>query len=351
MSERFNNFCTQINIAQNDWRIVAGNPYVGAYTHAYEKYKETLDAQKEADKQAGELFVTAACIATGSILLGSIGSLSLKMIARRTVVQIASRSLGTNFARMFRVMRKNEGVAFAVGNFLDSAKGELKSKAEQIAAGYAQTVTSTITPEPLVQFLQMDSIMRANVNCAIRMAQMIEQNSSLSDKDKTAAYAPLKAAPLYTSPTARNSPSSASLAELIELTFYLSAVLETDSLITWPASYGSDPYGRSITSGKAKSAPITQRPGEKDYPNPKLPRSTYGVPYQTIGISRAGGKVQDRTNELCKKVFNKELYSSTFFGLGGPPDTEKRTEMKQADAFLVSLSAMMKPSNPMEALR
>lgn len=351
MSERFQNFCTQINLAQNDWRIMAGNPYISAYTHAYETYKETLNAQKDADKQAGELFVTAACIATGSVLLGSIGSLSLKMLARRTVVQIASRSLGTNFARLFRVVRKNEGVAFAVGNFVDSAKGGLKAKAEKIAGTYAQTVTSTITPEPLVQFLQMDSIMRANVNCAIRMAQMIEEDSSLGDKEKAAAYAPLMAAPLYNSPTQRASPSRASLAELIELSFYLSAVLETDSLITWPPSYGADEFGRSITTEKAKSVPITQRPGEAGYPAPKLPRSTYGTPYQTVGIDRAGGKVQARTNELCKKVFNKELYSSTFFGLGGPADTKKRIELKQADAFLVSLANTMKPSNPMEALR
>lgn len=97
--------------------------------------------------------------------------------------------------------------------------------------------------------------------------------------------------------------------------------------------------------------PITQRPGEAGYPNPELPRSTYGVPYQMIGISRAGSEVQDRTNEPCKKVFNKELYSSTFFGLGGPADTKKSATLKQADAFLVSLASAMKPSNPLEALR
>jgi len=354
MSDRFDKFVTQINLAQNDWRVVVGNPYISAYTHAYENYKEKLGEQKAADKEAGELFVTAACIATGSVLLASVGSASLRMLAKRTVVRIANRSLGNNFSRLFRIARKNEGVAFAMGKFLDAAKGEIKEKAEKIATTYTQTTSGIITPEPLVQYLQMDSFIRANVNCAIRTAQAVEE-SRVSEQEKNAHYAELMAAPIYSSPIARSARYKASLSELIELTFYLSAMLESDQLISWPGynAMGGESALYAQSRG-AKSASINQRPTDPNYPNPTLPRmSAMGsMPaYQTVGIERAGGKIQERTNELCKKVFNKEIYSSTFFGLGGPADTMKTAELRQADIWLDKLAAAMKPLNPLDAIR
>mgnify|MGYP006175366131 CR=1 FL=1 len=114
MSQRFQDFETAVDLASNDWRTIVGNPYVISYTQAYSKYKETLDKQKESDKEAGELFVTAACVATGSILLGSIGSVTLRMIAKRSVVSVARRTLNDTMFRLFRSVRKNDGVAFAV---------------------------------------------------------------------------------------------------------------------------------------------------------------------------------------------------------------------------------------------
>ncbi|SEQ88247.1 hypothetical protein SAMN05216548_108192 [Faunimonas pinastri] len=150
MSERFTRFTQQLTIADNDWRIIVGNPYVGAYTKAYAAYKETLDRQKQADKEAGELFA-AACVVIGSFLLGSIGNVSMQMIAKRTVAQIANSSLLKSYANVFCIVRKNEGVAFAVGKFVDAATGSLKFNAEKIATTYMQDVSSVISPEPLVQ--------------------------------------------------------------------------------------------------------------------------------------------------------------------------------------------------------
>ena len=353
MSERFNRFTTQIGLANNDWRVIVGNPYVSAYTKAYASYKDTLDRQKQADKEAGELFVAAACVVTGSFLLGSIGKVSMQMIAKRTVVQIANSSLFNNYRNVFRIIRKNEGAAFAVGKFIDAASGSIKSNAEKIATTYLQDVSSVLSPEPLVQFLDMDSFMRANVNCAIRMAQMIEQNSDLNDAQKTDAYAPLKNAPLYNKPVKRQSKYNARLDELIELTFYLSAVLDSDSLISWPAAstMGGTAGMMSETRG-ATSTPINQRPTAPDYPKPAMPQPGFGYTpaHKSVGISRGGSEIQKRTNELCMKVFNKPLYGSSFFGLGGPADTLKGDELRQADMFLADLAVVMKPQNPMDAI-
>ncbi|MES2056066.1 MAG: hypothetical protein V4564_09020 [Pseudomonadota bacterium] len=355
MSDRLQSFINQINLAQNDWRVTVGNPYISSYTQAYANYQKVLGKQKESDKEAGELFVTAACIATGSILLASVGSVTMRLVARRTVARIATRTLSNNFQQLFRATRKNEGVIFAAGKFVDMAKGGLKKKAEKIATDHLQSVSSIISPEPLVQYLQMDSFMRANVNCAIRMAQAVEEDSSASAQEKAEAYDMLKAAPIYSSPTSRSTPSKATLAELIELTFYLSEMLETDTLVSWPASYAQAGEGGQFDNARrATSVPISQNPGARDYPRPATPRPSYTgytPAHQSIAISRAGGDIQDRTNELCKKVFDKSIYSSTFFGMGGPADTLKPAELRQAEVFLNKLSGMLKPQNPLDAMR
>lgn len=352
-TNRLNQLVVDLTKADNQWRYDVGNPYVTAYATAYSRYKETLQAQKDADKAAGELFVAAACVVTGSFLLGSIGKASMQMIAKRSVVQIANSSLFKNFSNVFRVVRKNEGVAFAVGKFVDSATGSVKSNAEKIATGFLQKMAGTLSPEPLVQFVHMDSFMRINVNCALAMGEMIDQCSDIDHAQKDAAYALLKQAPFFQTPQKRPSKSAASLTELIELSFYLGAVLDTDSLISWPASNPmAEAAGGGFSTGRAKSVPIGARPGTDAYPRPAAPKvGAYHTPaYQTIGIDRAGGEVQKRTNELCMKAFNKPLYSSSMFGLGGPADTKKGEELLLADEFLNTLATTMKPTNPVDAI-
>jgi hypothetical protein len=301
------------------------------------------------------LFVTAACIATGSVLLATVGSASMRMLVRRTVVRVANRTLSNNFHKLFRTVRRNEGVTFAAGKLIDELNGGLKKKAEEIAAAHVQSVAATISPEPLVQFLQMDSIMRANVNCAIRLAQAIEPDTSASSDEKAHAYRTLMAAPIANSPAVRSSRTAASMAELIELTFYLSAMLETDTLVNWPASYATGGTAGAITTARrATSTAITQRPGESTYPRPSTPRTSafgYTPAHQSIAITRAGGEVQAQTNKLSMKVFNKPVYGSTFFGLGGPADTQKSVELRQADMLLDRLATMLKPQNPLDAIR
>jgi hypothetical protein len=352
VSNRLNQLNVDLTKADNRWRYDVGNPYIIAYTQAFSKYQETLARQKDDDKEAGELFVSAACLVTGSFLLGSIGKASLQMIAKRSVVQIANTTLFRNFSSVFRVARKNEGIAFAVGDFVDAAKDSIKSHAQTIATGFIQKMSATLSPEPLVQLANMDSFMRINVNCALAMGEMIDQGYGLSEADKDAAYATLRQAPFFGEPQRRKNKYAVDLPELIELSFYLSAVLDTDSLVTWPASVPmADPTGMAATRG-AKSVPIGAYPTASNYPHPAPPRiGAFSTPsYQTVAIDRAGSQVQKRTNELCQKVFNKPLYSSGLLGLTGPADTLKGAELIEADKLLWQLSTIMKPMNPLDAI-
>lgn len=134
------------------------------------------------------------------------------------------------------------------------------------------------------------------------------------------------------------------------MTFYLSTMLDSDSLESIP-EHVVNPYGSSNV--KTTSQPIPQRPMASDYPNPAVPRTSatgYVPASQNVVVDRAGGDVQKRTNELCSKIFGTKIYSSTFFGMGGPADTEKLKELRAADGMLAQIAVKMKPLNAIEAI-
>jgi hypothetical protein len=352
--DRITEFTARLDISSRNWFSYVGQAYIDSYADAFDKYQKALSDQKQADKERGDLFVTAACVVTGSVLMGTIGSSTLKMLERRAIVQIASRSLGNNFARLFRVVRKNEGFVFALGGLLDGLKGSIQSQVQKIAESYATHNSFPISASPTAQLAAVQRVINNHQNMALEAALAIEKDHKLSAKEKNDAYDKLRAAPIYNTPMVRSPSFKATMAELIELSFYLSGVLESDSLVSWPASnaMGGD-AAMFANARQAKSTPINVNPSDPKYPNPAVPRTSasgYTPAYQSVAIDRAGDGIQKRTNELCVKAFGKPLYSSSFFGLMGPPDTEKTAELRQAEMYLTKLSNAMKPLNPMEAI-
>jgi hypothetical protein len=352
---RFVDFSARLGNSARDWYSYVGNPYIDAYSDAYEKYNKTIADQKQADKDAGDLFITAASVVTGSVLLGTIGSSTLNLLKRKAIAQIARTTLSSNMGRMFRVARRNEAVVFALGSVTDAIKGQAKAKIQTLAETYMTHASFPVSSNPTAQHSAIQRVINDHQNLATKAALAIEEDSSLSEKDKNAAYDLLRQAPIYNSPVVR-APAfkGASLAELIELTFYLSGVLDSDSLVSWPASNAmAGDAGMFADTRRAKSSPINISPNDPKYPNPAVPRTSgmgYTPAYQSVAIDRAGGTVQKRTNELCVKAFNKPLYSSMFFGMMGPADTEKTTELRQADTWLTTISNRMKPLNPLDAI-
>jgi hypothetical protein len=352
--DRFTEFSARLDISSRNWSSRVGQPYIDAYSDAFLKYQTAISDQKQADKQNADLFITAACVVTGSVLVGTIGSATLKMLEKKAIVQIASRTLGNSFARLFRVVRKNEGVAFALGSLIDGLKGKTQAQVQKIAENYLANSNFHISSNPVAQHAAMQRVIDDHHNLALEAALAIENDHSLDAKAKNDAYDKLRAAPIYNSPITRSPSFKATLSELIELSFYLSGVLESDSLISWPASNAMSGAGGQLANAmRAKSTPINMSPSDPKYPHPKVPfpdASGYTPAYQSVGIDRAGSGIQKRTNELCVKAFGKPLYGSTFFGFGGPADTDKMVELKQAEIYLNQLATKMKPLNPMEAI-
>lgn len=266
MADRLQSYRNLVEDRQAAWESVVGIPYLMAYDLAYKSYQETLTAQKDADKERGELFVTAASVVIGSTLLGTVASVSMQKIIRRSIVDYARRNVDLTMLRLLNSTRRNKSVAFAVGKIFDEVKGGVVKELQDIATRWSQANIDFATATPVSQLLQVRQILINNRLCAFESADKIEGDPTMSAADKDAAFASLRRAPLAQRPQPRPADGKGTLAEKIELSFYLAAVLDSDSLVSWPASSPS-PYGGTIETGKTSNRPIPQMPNARTTPS------------------------------------------------------------------------------------
>lgn len=200
MPDRLTTFFQLIELQSDRWRADVGNPCLGACTDAYVKFEETLNAQSEADKAAGELFVAAASVCTGSLLTASLARVTLPRVVRRTIIVIGGRQLATTYARLYRTIAGTEAITFAIGKIYEELQGKLKDRAKGVITDALGGMSQIVSPEPLVQVLQMDTLLRTHSIAARESAQAIESDSATNESQKNALYAKLRQAPLARQP-------------------------------------------------------------------------------------------------------------------------------------------------------
>ena len=349
MADRLTTCFQLIDLSVDRWRTEVGNPYLESYTVGYTQFTKTLDEQKEEDKQAGEFFIAAASICTGSLLAASIAKATLSRLGRRSLILIGGRQLATTYRNLYTTVSGFEPATFAIGKVYEALQGKLKDRAKESITEALQRMSRIVSPEPLVRVLQMDTLLRTHVIAAKETAQAIEADHKTNDSEKNALYDKLRQAPLANKPQVFKSPLPGTLAEKIELTFYLGKLLDSDELITWPAStaneYGYSPPGKSV--------PIQELPSSPKYPHPAVPKPTYTalIPeHQSVGITRPGGRIQNRIDELCKKIFNAPFYGQNFGGPWLRDERLKPGELLKAEQYLDKLADVTRPRAGTQAL-
>lgn len=354
MTQRVNDFDLFVRQQQAKWKLLVGIPYLKAYDTAYKKFGETMQQQKDVEKDRADLLVTAASVVSGSLLMATIGKVAAGKLITRSLYRLAIKNLGATFGRIVHTGRHNEAFAFALGKFLDEVKTDVAKRVKDGAAKYMH-VDAAESVTPMAQTLDMDAFLTSTWLVAVKAAQTVEAHSGLSEVAKTAAFGSLRAAPMMQEPVVRRSSLPGTLAEKIELSFYLGAVLDSDTLVDWPAYF---PTGAAGMSGPMPhsdgSRPIAQLPSDPSYPRPRYPEMKFGgvTPrHQSIAIDRSGSEVQSRTDELCRLVFRRQLYGGWHnrFGLFGPADTKKPAELLAAERMLDDLSNATRPMSAVDA--
>ncbi len=324
MADRLQTFRNQVSDAADAWQANACNPYIVAYNTAYKSYQDTYNKQKESDKAKAEMFIAIASILPGSILMATAATSSIRIIAHRSALSLLASRSATKAMAKYSAVTTNAAAKFAIGKTLDIVKDEAGKKIKEAVTKTMSNTNDLLSTDPLNRDKQINSWLLNHKLLAFDTAKAIEDSRTLSNDAKEKAYAQLRLAPIASRP--QNRINSALLAPKIELGFYMIALLDSDELVTQeiaPSQY---------YVGKYSSKKIDALPSSPDYPKPGK--------NQWIGVSRPGGDVEDKIDELHKKLRGSNFYESHWYGKN---DTKKLKEVQESERVLQWLSDQTQP--------
>ncbi|MGH6613586.1 hypothetical protein [Sphingomonas sp.] len=337
MADRLQEYRNRVSDAVDSWQANVCNPYIIAYNTAYLAYNAAFNLQKESDKARAELFVSAAAILPGSILMATAANSSLRVLANRVALQaLAHRNL-SRVLNVYQAVGNNATAVFAVGKVLDGVKAEIGKKIKESVIKAMQVSTNLLATDPLNRDKQLNTWLTNHKLCAFEAADAIERGS-IGNTEKQRLFDQLLQAPIANKPVGIIDPSR--LALKIELGFYMMWLLDSDALNSSPGG------GAEAGVYNAKSKPIDVMPSDPKYPRPTLPRSPYAA-YDWVSITRPGGDVEDQIDKVHKQVRGTAFYAPS--GWFGKSDlaTVKSKELADAEKTLGWLAVQTSPLSPL----
>jgi len=296
---------------KDTWKLYAINPYSGAYETALESFKATLKAQEDADKAAAklkfDLLMLGLSLCGGGILTAAFGTTVMKTIASDAAIHVICRY---NMERAFRaanILATNKTAGFIAGKVWDEAEkratdfvsGEVQKGMEQNAGNFPST--QKIGAVKMSTSLE-DFVLEAKVKAAA-VAKGIRDNPKIKNDDKIAQVSKLKQSKFWNPP--QKSVDNGSLADEIELAFYMNMVMNTDYLVSYETYYVSVSdglgHGREGRIRNYQKKEITESARDKKYP------MDYRSERGTIDYERIGDEIRKRMNELYKAKFKEKF--------------------------------------------
>ena len=319
------------------WQANVTLPYAIAYDAAYKSFQDTVKAQTDADKARAELFITAASIVTGSVLMATVASTSLRALAGKLALDaVCNQNMNRTFDLM-AVAASSQTFMFAVDKVIDVTKDKLKDQLKETVTDLTNTTSHMVVSTPLGQHLQLELFLLNHKRACYKSADIVEA-AAVSDGLKELAFQALYKAPMVKPP--RASLDANRLALKIELCFYMSVILDSDELDQFDS--------RTLLGGglgpPPKISPITQMPSNPSYPKtttPKMSGFTQG-PWQAVTYNRPGGKIRAQVDKLHQALFGEKFYKNEdWFGDVKPEDMSK--ELQRAEGVLNRLAQETRP--------
>lgn len=345
MSPRLVQFRADVEDGLLAWNLRVGQPYVRAYSAAFDAYKTTLDDQREADKARAELFVTVASIVTCSVLMAAVAQTSLRLLARDAALNVICRY---NLNRALNAAAAAEGsktFVFAIGKVLDEAKSQIGKEVQNVVNQAVQDNHNVVaTASPTAQASVIQSFLDNNKLCAHAIGKLVDESPKLSAAQKTAMFDKLRAAPILNPP--RSKVDEGKLASKIELCLFMALVLDTDSLEDVPAQFfGDDPNPLAVAM-QTRSRRIQTMPSDPRYPRPSDPGfKSWGIPaHQSVAFGRLGSKIKAETDVAHRAVYGSAFFTSHWFA-GGPDRGELESDLRRAEQVVKRLARETSPTS------
>jgi hypothetical protein len=339
MSERLQRFRNSVDDGYDGWRARVTLPYISAYTDAYDSFQKTKREQAEADRAQAELFVAAASIVTGSLLMATVGQASIRALAGNAALNVICRHNLDRVFNTFHAVSGSKAAMFAIGKVLDETKSQATRQIQGAVSELLSNTSNIVSAAPLVRYAQMDTFLLNHKLCAKRSAEIVEAAEDMNDAEKERAFAKLRQTPIANPP--RTTIDQKRLSEKIELTFYMTAVLDTDTLVDWPAESGFGGMGSPMAGAmNARSRSIAQAPSAADYPR-EVPGENHWwgrSASRSIAYGDLGSQVEARLETLHRAVFGMP------FGVGeGTRKQRKGAELRKAEETLDRLGELTRP--------
>ena len=325
---------------KEDWENHFTIPYVLAYNKACNSYKETIAAQAASDKTRAELFILAASILSGSVLMTVFATTSVRTIlANRLLNTICNNNMEVTF-KAFAWASNNRTAKFVLGAIADKTSEVVGDAAKEAAS----SLTAHQAPLERRDALEFDLIMRRflglNSACARKVAESIRDNRRLSDSRKDELIAELRSSYFHRPPQQNIIPVQ-TLADRIELSFYLTDLLDSD--YTRTVTETASQWGPAV--GRGPRRPIETMPSAGNYPVshsesiPPLHNVRTGI---EVGVRTPGGDVRKRTDDLHKSIFGTNFYPHQNF-FERQVYESGRTDLRNAETRIGELAHRMRP--------
>lgn len=340
--QRLGDILVRLPKYKSQWELNVASPYVRAYDAAVLSYNNELKAQGERDRATAEMFVLAASILTGSVMMAAFATTSVRVMAGRALVRVICNN---NLNRTFNLMaaaNSNKAFMFALGGVLDEAKKIANKQVTKIAEGLTASATQVSAPTSVNYESRLMDFIRASHICTHEFLEGVKEDASISETDK-AKVADMAARIPFCNPPAGNSIDEVKLAEKMELLFYMSSVLDSDRLVTYaPAASGGTVGGMGRDTEYSRKS-ISQMPSDTThYPKAVSPKFTGRpfVPYdpgQRIEYESVGSGIRDRINKLSISTHNGPFYPSQNFAERMLFDPTGHAQMVKAEQIINKL--------------
>ncbi|NKN37388.1 hypothetical protein HFC70_13605 [Agrobacterium sp. a22-2] len=345
-TDRLNNILLELPRHKSQWQLNVANPYVRAYDLALETFNRTTKAQEARNRATAELFVFAASVLTGSVMMAVFATSSLRVLAGRAALRVICNN---NLNRTFDMMHaasNSKAVMFALGGILDEAKKVAGKQVTTAVEGLTSNAPIATSGTALNYMTRLEDFINTNHICVHNLVQGVRDDGSIGEADK-AKVADLAVRSPFCNPPSGRRVDENRLSQKMELLFYMNAVLDSDRLVTYAPDTSGSPgsMGREL---EFSSRPIAQLPSATDYPRATAPRFT-GRPFasyepgQRIEYESIGSVVRERVNTLSSQTGNGRFYPEQNVLERMLIDPTSNAQMAKAEQVINRLSTDARP--------
>lgn len=272
------------------WRTNWARPLADAHETAFRNIKTAMGAQAEQMKRRAEFALAVLGIIGGNVATGIFGAACAKSLAAKLTKDLVVKKNWERALKVINAAEKSSLAKFALGSLWDTGAQFLSDETKQRVTTRATKAYSSMTEfgkNPWNYRTSLLNFVDDNQRTIGGAASDLLTQGSGSDEERLAALEKLKKAAFMKPPASK--PDQAKMALDIELTLWMTWLLDTDSLVVTRFSGNSVTASASVTS----RTKIAKSPSAADYPKTrelerKIHRGLFG-----IGVSGTSGKRQD----------------------------------------------------------